>query len=108
MTLKEIITTLREPQGLSPGVVQTMRDYVVADYAQSAELLADILGLKPEAWIGFRKLTKSSAEADRQWEATEAGGKEIRLRLHLKALEKLSSTLKSRLEVMSNEARNLF
>ena len=68
--------------------------------------LERVLFLKPDEWNALRLNTKSDKQADKLWEATEAGKKEVILRMRLKRIEKLLSSMRTMIEILTNEARN--
>lgn len=79
-----------------------------ADYFKMSEALGGLLTKKTVKWSELRANTKSDKQADMQWDATDEGREEMRLRLMLKATEKQMSAIKTMLEVMQGEARNQF
>ena len=78
-----------------------------AEYGRSSEELEEVLAKKPEYWIILRDNTKSDTAADRQWEGTPEGIKEMRLRMKMKRVEKTLSSVKSLLDVLIIEAKNV-
>lgn len=78
------------------------------DYLKMSEALGAILTKKTVKWSEIRANCKSDKQADMQWDATDEGTEEMRLRLMLKAVEKRMSALKTMLEVMAGESRNQF
>jgi hypothetical protein len=78
-----------------------------AEYARCSEQLADILELKTKKWLEIRQDVKSDTSADRRWDATEEGIHEMRLKLKMKAMEKEMSSIKTFLDVLNAEARNI-
>jgi hypothetical protein len=57
-------------------------------YARKSEQLGNILETKANIWLAFRDTTKSDSAANKLWEMTEEGIKEMRLKLDLKSIEK--------------------
>ena len=78
-----------------------------ADYARLSEQLGDILEVKAKAWEAIRLGCTSDKQADKKWDGSEHGIKEMRLRLKLKSLEKEMSAISSHLRVLDAEMRNL-
>ena len=76
------------------------------EYAKLAEELGMILTYKPAEWLKLRGDSKSDASTDRAYEATEAGTRETIIRLKMKALEKMMSAIKTKLQILTNEARS--
>lgn len=91
----------------SPRELAERRVQITADYSTASEELEGILALKPTVWMAIRKGAKSDAAADKEWDATEDGIKEMRLRMALKRYEKQLSSLRTMLEVLEGEARNI-
>jgi len=91
----------RTPQELAERRVE-----LSAEYGKCADDLADILEIKATTWMKMRENNKSDKATDMQWDATEYGIKEMRLRLKMKGLEKKLSASKTYLDVMNGEARN--
>lgn len=77
-------------------------------YARASEQLGTILSEKPREWLKIRQDTKSDKSADLEWDASEVGKEEIRLRYLLKGMEKEISGIKTLLDVLSNESRNQY
>lgn len=90
-----------------PGHLADYRVYLAALYSLRAAEMQRILGVKPTAWLAFRREAQSATEADRLWEATEHGLEEMRLKWTLRRIDKLSSAIGSKLRVMEAEARNI-
>lgn len=93
---------------MPPGQLSEIRLELAGHYSLLADELQEILKIKPEKWIEIRKMVKSSAEADMLWAASEEGKREMALKWQLKVVEKLMSSIRLRLEVMSKEAQNFY
>jgi hypothetical protein len=91
---------------LVPGRLADYRVFLAALYSLRASEMQKILGEKPRVWLSFRQDATSAAEADRMWETTEGGQREIQLRWELRRIDKLSSAAGSKLRIMEAEARN--
>ena len=106
--MNEIAKSLREgvyngnPIGASHALAQ-----LSGEYAFICGQLEDILSKKPAVWNELRKDVKSDTAAERVWENTPKGIDETGLRLRLKAMDKMSSALKSLINLASGELRNL-
>lgn len=72
----------------------------------TAELI-EVLQVKAVKWAEMRSVFETNAETDKNWEASEAGIKEMTLKLKLKASEKRMSALRTMLRIMETEARNM-
>ena len=66
-----------------------------------------ILDKKPGVWLDIRGEKNSDKATDREWQTTELGRRETKLKWQLKRIEKLSSALATKLRVMEQEARNI-
>ncbi len=80
-----------------------------AEYSTMSEELADILTLKAVKWAMFRteEGCTSDKQADKKWDASAEGLREMKLRLIMKASEKRQSALKTMLRILENESRNM-
>lgn len=90
----------------SPGQIADFRTYLAADASLTAAKLEDILSQKPKIWLAIREHKNSDTAADREWDNTEMGIREMQLRSRIKRIDRLSSALASKLRVMELEARN--
>ncbi len=79
-----------------------------SEYATLSEELADILTVKAARWVVLRADPdcKSDTAAEKKWNATQEGLREMRIRLTMKAIEKQMSSAGTMLRVMEMEARN--
>lgn len=77
-----------------------------SEYSYQTGLLEEILLAKPQKWLEMRKETKSDVSCDRQWDMTEEGQNELKIKFNLKRIEKLISALNSRLRVAEQEAKS--
>ncbi len=108
MTLKELSLKLKSAEPITPGDLSQIRLELSGWFGILADQLQEVLKRKPEKWLEIRKEAKSSAEADKAWEASEDGLQEMKLRWDLKVCEKLMSSIRTRLEVLEKEAQNIF
>jgi len=108
LTLKELSQKLKEGVQFSPSDLSKIRLELSGHLGLIAEELTAILEQKPGQWLELRKQSQSSSEADKKWEASELGIQEMKLRWDIKVVDKISSSLRLRLEVMDKEARNLY
>lgn len=107
-TYEEVVEKVRSEDGLAPEELGEAKEFLSGEYAFVASELEKILRRKPKAWEEIRKTVQSDARADRSWDGTEDGNGEIIYRLRLKAIEKLMSSISSRLRIMEGEARSQF
>ena len=77
-------------------------------YGTHSDELGEILEGKARLWMKIREKTKSDTSAERTWNATDMGIREVTLKLKLKAIEKRMSALRTRLRIMDTEAKNMF
>ena len=78
------------------------------EYAKMTEELADILTVKAVKWSVFRAdpECKSDTSAERKWDKTPEGLREMRLKLTMKAMEKQLSSMGTMLRAMEMEWKN--
>lgn len=77
-------------------------------FSRLSDELGVILESKPDKWLNIRLDVKSDTSAEKSWQRTDDGKREMVLRLKLKAIEKSMSSIRTRLRILSDEARNLF
>ncbi len=92
--------------GLSPEKLSEYLVYLAGEYSYFTDQFTQLLIEKPAVWNELRKDLKSDKATDRAYDATEKGMQEVKLRLRLKALEKLMSALKTKIKVAENESYN--
>lgn len=93
---------------MTPRELAEQRQFLAAEFGLATEELSRILAQKPAIWTELRAACNSDKAADRTWESTDLGLREMQLRLLLKALEKKMSAARTSLEVAMGEARNLY
>lgn len=81
---------------------------MAGDYSRESEKLGELLELKVKWWVEKRPDHKSDKAAEMAWMATDAGIREMRSKLWLKAAEKEMSAIKTMIEVAQGESRNQF
>ena len=91
----------------TPHEYAERRVEITGEYSRASEQLETILIQKPELWLKIRDRVKSDAQADKEWERTPMGVEEMVLRGRMKRYEKQLSSLRTMLEVLSQEARNI-
>jgi len=109
MTYKEIVEKVRGT-GLAPDELGRAKEFLSGEYAFVAARLEEVLKSKQSVWDRIRNSegVKSDTQAERKYGMTEDGRDEIIYRLRLKAIEKLMSSISSRLRILEGEARNQF
>jgi len=73
-----------------------------------AELTNELIAVKKRKaleWLKIRTTAKTNAEADRLWEATEDGLKEMEIELVLKAMSKSISSVRLEADAIMGEAK---
>lgn len=103
--IKEIAEELKSNKGLAPRDLAEFRLALAAEYAYLNSQLIEILMRKPAKWNELRRDQKSDMATERVFSATLDGLKEIELRMKLKSIEKLSSAIRTQLEVMIGESK---
>lgn len=93
---------------MNPGELSEQLVAQAEEYSRISSKLTDVLRVKPGVWALLRDSVNSDTAAERNWQRSYEGQKEVELRLKLKALEKTMSALKARLRIMEGEARNLY
>jgi hypothetical protein len=91
----------------TPRELAEERVRLAGEYQHDSEILSGILETKAVLWPELRKAVKTNAEADRAWDSTPNGINEMKLKLKLKASEKRMGSIKTLLDVMNAEARDL-
>lgn len=96
--------------GVTPQRAADMRVQLSGYYSNLSGQLEEVLKVKPAAWLAIRghSEVKSDKSADRHFDSTELGLKEMSLRMNLKRHEKAISALSSLIRVKEGEARNQF
>jgi hypothetical protein len=94
MTILELIRKVKE-QNLSKDQLEDYRDQMSSLFAEMQIELAEVR--KTKALYFVEKKIKTDKETERNWQITKEGLREIELSHYSKALEKLLSSLKSRL-----------
>jgi hypothetical protein len=105
MELPEIIIRLKEDP--HPSELSHIKTYLSADYASRSMQLEEVLSKRDDEWFKLRDAEgcTSDKQADRAWEKTIDGKKERRLRLEMKAIEKMISAVSTRINVANHEMR---
>lgn len=92
----------------TPHQLAAERVEVSALYAEASRQLEEILERKPAIWSEIRSKedVTSDAQAERQWDATEDGINEMKLKMKMKRMEKRMSAISTMLRVYEAEGRN--
>lgn len=78
------------------------------EYADLGNELIQIKMIKAIHWTELREGVKSDAQADRAWERTEMGIREMQINSRMKINEKMISAIKTKINVMNMEAMNQY
>lgn len=107
MDLPEAIRKAKD-ETIMPGELSKIRLWLAGEYAYLNNDLIGVLMEKPDMWdkIRYQESVKSDTAAERLWERTEMGRKETLIRHKLKSIDKLSSAIKTRIDVLEGESRN--
>lgn len=92
----------------TPHLLAEERLQLSADYQKLSDEYADILRFKPAKWILIRQNVKSDMQAEREWQRSAEGNREQIIKIQLKALEKKMSGIRSYLDVLNGESRNMY
>lgn len=106
ITIKEIEETLRNGVQLSPHEAVEYKLILAGEYSFAAGQLETILSHKPLTWLEIRKHKSSDAQADREYERSEDGVNEIGLKLRLKSISTMMSSLTSLIKVAEGESKS--
>ena len=93
----------------NPRILADLGVELAGKYAFLSDIFKDLQLEKAVYWgIKFQgDKPLSDIYIKTKWRLTEGGGKEIKLKYEIKAIEKLLSAIKSSIVVASNESRNL-
>ena len=94
--------------GANPGRLSEILVSLSGWYATLAEELENIEVFWAEAWLEARKGVKSDTMADKTIEASRSGQNRTKLRIQLKYIEKVISSIKVRLRVKEGESFGRF
>lgn len=106
MTLTEIEQAIAEQRN-NPHQLAEFRILLSAEFSKASDALTLIQQHKARSWMKIRAHCKSDTSAERTWEATDEGLMEIELKARTKKLEKTMSAVRTMLEVLTAEARNI-
>jgi hypothetical protein len=118
MSINDITEQLKN-EDLSPPDLAKLGTILAGYYSYYGQMLKRIHLKKPAAWLQLKHLQTtpdrsvrekplSDKEAERWWEATNDGQKEIALEWETKRIEKMLSSINKRLYVDGIAARNQY
>jgi hypothetical protein len=91
-----------------PGRLADYRIYLAAISSLHSGEMQKILAVKSPTWNQIREHKNSDKAADREWQATSLGQRELWLKWELKRLSTLSAAISSKLHVANQEAQNKY
>lgn len=91
--------------GLTPHDAADIRVVLSGLYSRMSGELQEILAVKPMKWMMMRKEVKTNRDADMMWDGSEMGVLEMRLKMDMKRIDKINSSLSSFLRVAENESK---
>jgi hypothetical protein len=91
---------------LTPRQVRDFKTYLTAIYSLYAGEMKEIATARASAWLDIRAEKNSDKAADREWQTTEKGIREIELKWDMRRIDKLISALNTHMRVMEGESKN--
>lgn len=105
MNLIEVLDKFEDPN-TSPGELSAMNLWLATEFARKSQDYSALINKKNVAWLAVRDKYKSDKQADKAWDATVDGQLETTLRMYLKSVEKLMSSIRAHLRIKETEAKN--
>lgn len=91
-----------------PGTLAEYRVTLSHKYGEASDRLEACEKLFAEWWSEHRENYKSDAACERAFDKTEVGQEKRHWDLQRKKIDRMSSAIKTLIEVRTNEARNLY
>src|SRR3990167_8814221 len=104
--IKKLILEARD--GTSPGRLSEIGVSLSAYSSLLAEEFENLIVFQADAWLELRKGVTSDKMADKLWDATNEGKRSNVLRIQLKYIEKVISSINRRLRVKEGESYNRY
>lgn len=98
----------RITQKISPHEAAELRMNLSGAYSRLCGEMEEILTRKSKTWLAMRAKHKSDKATDTAWGGTADGLQEELIRLRMKRVDKLMSSLSTFIKVAEGEAKNLF
>jgi len=95
-------------EALTPNRVDNYLSMLAGYSAALEEEMGNLELRELDVWTELRDKTSSDKQADRLWEQTEDGRRQIKLKRTLKGVDKIISACKIRLRRLENEAYNKY
>lgn len=106
MTIKEITIELQTSP--TPGRMAELLVLLGVKYSEISSELENVIYERAKIWPELRAQHKSETSTERAWEATEGGLREMKLRSKQKVCEKLMSSIKTMVQVKTEEAKGTY
>lgn len=107
MTYEEALKIATEEEYYNDiDALSRCRLVLAGEYAFRSTELIEILREKPAIVDKLRELVKSDTAAERKWGKTEKGIREMEITRTLKLIDKVSSAVRSRIDILRGEAQN--
>mgnify|MGYP001571144028 CR=1 FL=1 len=107
-SISEIVECLLKETDIPPRRLAEFHSWCAGEFSFLASQIEIVLAKKPTAWLLLRDESKSALEAERKWQMTLDGQREGSLRRQMKVLEKIMSSLRLRLMIKEQEAKQIF
>jgi hypothetical protein len=108
LSVENIQEALRTNYQMAPREIDDFRRFLSGEFSYLSTQLEEVKMKKPDEWNKLRDSFKSDTACERAWESTESGIKEMKLKLKLKSIEKMLSTLRGTFELKVAEGYNNF
>lgn len=108
LTVEFIADRMKNQEILSPRDIDRYRRFLAAQYFFFSEEYRRLEAEEPFHWNKLREGVKSDTRADKMYGMTDVGIKHHNLKLRLKEIEKMMSSLKGAIEQFKNEGFNIF
>ena len=92
----------KTPRELTEDLMKMAHEYSIL-----SDELVSIYKTKRTRWMMLRDLATSDRQADKLWEQTTLGMREVEINMRQKSLSREMSAIKHCLRVKENEARNI-
>ena len=106
LSLEYIQNKMRSQETLSPKKVSDYIRFLAAEQSYNTELLEYVMKNKPPIYAEIKSHSKSIAEADREWECSEAGIKQNELESIVDRCKILKSSLRIIFDLYNGERFN--
>jgi hypothetical protein len=108
LTMELVESEMKAGTSISPRDLARYRNFLAAHFASLSDEIGEIEKCYPLIWTEIRAQVTSDTQAERLYDGTPQGIRRTTLKIQLKKLEKMMSSLKTTLDVMNAENRNLY